>query len=180
MRLVLDTSIFGNPESYNEFAENRAEAALQILKKLKSLGFEIYTVPGVVKELELFINSSELEGLWIVKAPNLNTSIPAYVLSNYISELRKRFDKALRIAEEYTRKGITDEKDDIKSLRAKFRELVRNGILDSVTDLYVVLLALELDAIIISSDEGLIKFAELMGCKIINGKNLDKFIANYE
>ncbi len=178
MKLVLDTSIFGNPEVYSNFVNNRPEAALNIMKRLKSLGFDIYTTPSVIRELEPFLDVSILEGLWIVKAPNTSLQIPAYVFLEYVKDLRKRFDKALRIAEEYARKGVKDEKEDIKSLREKFRELVRNGILDSATDVELVILAIELDAILVSSDEGLLKFGEMMGCKILNGKYLESFINN--
>lgn len=178
MKLVLDTSLFGNPEVYTSFVNDRAEAAISILKKLRELSYDVYTTPSVVRELEPFLDVSLLEGLWTVKAPNLTLSIPGYIFVEYVRDLRKRLDKALRIAEEYARKGIKDEKEDIKALRAKFRELVRNGIVDSTTDVELVILALEIDAILVSSDEGLLKFGEMMGCKILNGKYLESFIRN--
>ncbi|MEM1700652.1 MAG: RNA ligase partner protein [Candidatus Anstonellales archaeon] len=179
MRIVVDTSIFGNPEIYSMFDQDRAVSALKILSKFRELGIEVYTTPSVRKELEMFLDPSILEGLWTIRAPNLNLNIPAYAIWIYINNIKSRLDKALRLAEEYSRKGIRDEREDIKDLREKFRELVRNGILDSTTDLELVILAKELDASILTADQGIIKFAESLGCSIIYADSVKYFLDNY-
>jgi len=56
----------------------------------------------------------------------------------------------------------------IRSLREKYREALRQGILDSKEDLEVLLLAYELDAILVSADQGVRNWAKKLGVKLIN------------
>ncbi len=60
----------------------------------------------------------------------------------------------------------------ITRLREKYREALRQGIIDSKEDVDVLLLAYELDGVLISGDEGLRKWADKVGIKIMNPKNL--------
>ena len=177
MLLIIDTTLFANPQSYQRFHEDRWEATKLMLKALKEKGFTLYTTPAVMKELSRFIPSEELEGLILIKSPDLSKiNIPAWVFLEYLKDLRKRFDKGLRIAEEYARENPDESK--IKSLREKYRTYVRGGILDSPNDLEVILLALELDGFLVTSDEGMVKMAQLLGSKIIKAENIPFFLSN--
>ncbi|NPA22315.1 MAG: RNA ligase partner protein [Candidatus Micrarchaeota archaeon] len=176
MEVVVDTTVFANPNVYNHFHEDRAEASKLILQRFRQKGIAVYTTPMVAKELSRFIPVDELEGMWIIKAPDPTATIPAQVFLDYLTELRKRFDKGLRIAEEFTR--LEPDESHIRTLREKYRTLVRSGILDSPNDLEIILLTKELDAFLVSSDIGMLKMAQAMGCKIIRAENLHHFFQN--
>ena len=53
----------------------------------------------------------------------------------------------------------------IQDLRRKYREALREGIIDSKEDVDLLLLAMELDALLVTADQGLIKWAEKLGIK---------------
>jgi RNA ligase partner protein len=101
-----------------------------------------------------------------------NLTIPAEFLYEFIADLRNRVNKGLRIAEEHVRNAQGKQKeavgDVIRSLREKYREALRQGILDSKEDVEVVLLAYELDAILVSADEGIRNWAKKLGIKLIS------------
>jgi len=102
--------------------------------------------------------------------------IPSDILYEFIDEIRYRINKGLRIAEEHTKEaGKLNEENVgklVARLREKYREALRQGIIDSKEDVDVLLLAYELDGILISGDEGLRKWADKVGIKIMNPKNL--------
>ena len=78
----------------------------------------------------------------------------------------------MRIAEDHVRNAQGKQKEDlgeiIRSLREKYREALRQGILDSKEDVEVLLLAYELDAILVSADEGIRNWARRLGIKLIS------------
>ena len=80
----------------------------------------------------------------------------------------------LRIAEEHTKEAGRMSEEDvgrlINKLREKYREALRAGIIDSKEDLDVLLLAYELDAILVSGDEGVRNWADKVGIKLIDPK----------
>jgi RNA ligase partner protein len=59
----------------------------------------------------------------------------------------------------------------VGKLREKYREALRQGIIDSKEDVDVLLLSYELDGILVSGDEGLRKWADKVGIKLIDPKN---------
>ena len=91
-----------------------------------------------------------------------------------LEEVRYRINKGLRIAEEHTKEAGRMSEEDvgrlINKLREKYREALRAGIIDSKEDLDVLLLAYELDAILVSGDEGLRNWADKVGIKLIDPK----------
>jgi RNA ligase partner protein len=99
------------------------------------------------------------------------------VLYEFIDEVRHRIDRGLRIAEEYTRRGreaLTAEDAGlmIARLREHYREALRRGIIDSREDADCLLLAYELDARLVSADEGLRTWADKVGVKLVLPQNL--------
>ncbi len=48
-------------------------------------------------------------------------------------------------------------------MRDKYREATRKGLVDSIEDLDTILLALELKATVVASDEGITKLAQQLG-----------------
>lgn len=79
------------------------------------------------------------------------------------------------MAEEHTREAgrltETETGKVITKLREKYREALRVGIIDSKEDADVLLLAYELDAILITGDEGLHRWADRVGIKLISAKS---------
>ncbi|VAX34129.1 hypothetical protein MNBD_NITROSPIRAE03-1113 [hydrothermal vent metagenome] len=75
-------------------------------------------------------------------------------------------NKGLRVAESAVR-GVSSkgEKVIIQELRRKYREALREGIIDSKEDVDLILLARELDALLVTADQGVIKWAEKLGIK---------------
>lgn len=171
-KLVLDTSLFVNPEVRADFGKTPTDA----LENFLSLAYQI-------SEMEFFMPSSTFQELLnfidIHKiSPNLYTIIqqkppskyeltcPALFLYEFVDEMRDRVNKGLRIAEKAVR-GVAggDERSIIQSLRQNYREALRDGILDSKEDIDLVLLAKELDALLVSVDNGVIVWAEKLGIK---------------
>ena len=78
--------------------------------------------------------------------------------------MRERVNKGLRIAEKAVRGAEKRKADEIiQDLRRKYREALREGIIDSKEDVDLLLLAMELDALLITADQGLIRWAEKLG-----------------
>jgi len=170
---VLDTSLFVNPRvRLGETVEKSIELLLPSLR-----GKPVYIPPSVLRELSTFApNAAELEEVATIKAPSLGEIfVPALVVYHIIDEMRERINKGLRLAEKYARQKPL-EGEEIKRLRERYREVMRHGIVDSKEDLDVVLLAKELDAYVVSADEGIIKLAELLGCKILSPESFLKRI----
>lgn len=116
-----------------------------------------------------------------IRSPRrLSLSIPSELLYEFIEEVRMRIDRGLKIAEEWTRRAGTDGEGDmgvyINRLRGRYREAMRRGLIDSKEDADLFLLAYELDGTLVSADEGLKKWADRAGVKLINALNLRKIL----
>ncbi len=81
-----------------------------------------------------------------------------------IEDIRERINKGLRVAEKAVRGAAKEgEEEIVKDLRRKYREALREGIIDSKEDVDLILLARELNALLVTADQGLIKWAEKFG-----------------
>jgi hypothetical protein len=162
--------------------------------------------PTVYDELMQFIRRYDCpEGIfveidtWLVKkTPNrFEVKIPSEVFYEYVQDMRERMNKGMKVAESavwlaaneavsMTKKG--EEKEDIikestggimKDFRAKYRNALRYGTLDSAPDLDVLLLAKEMDAGVVASDEGVKKWAERLGLRFVEGPSFPKMLEEY-
>lgn len=181
MVFVLDTSFFTDPRLREAFSTNSLSGVVERLGDLLgayrlSVGPVFYTTPSVFRETRRYllangVNPSLIEGLeaWlVVKAPDKHgLRIPGAVMVEYVEALRKRLDRALRIAEEAVRRaaeaGSEGVPELIRGLRERFRESVRRGIVDSPEDVELVLLGLELKGVVVSNDEGVARFCQSLG-----------------
>jgi len=177
LTFVLDTSVFTNPQLYKKFSGDILDAAEDLLYLMEHSGSEFYMPLSTYDELQKMVKLGKLTPKFelVVRLRNpkkFNLLIPAEFLYNFIGDLRGRINKGLRIAEEHIRNAQGKEKETlgevIRSLREKYREALRQGILDSKEDVDVVLLAYELDAILVSADEGIRNWAKQLGVKLIN------------
>jgi len=171
-RIVLDTSIFVNPEIRNDFGSTPTEAVegfLLLAEQIPTL--EFYMPSSIFKELLNFIDKDKLPGrLFTVlhqKSPSKHElTCPAFLLYELIEDMRERINKGLRIAEKAVRNvGKSSEREVIQNMRKNYREALRDGIIDSKEDVDLILLAKELDALLVTADHGAIKWAEKLGIR---------------
>ncbi|MCX7727716.1 MAG: RNA ligase partner protein [Chitinispirillaceae bacterium] len=185
LKIVLDTSLFVNPDIRNSFGKSPEEAFQTFLFLAEQLpSFEFYMPPSTFKELLHFIGKDrippKLFSFLYQKPPKkYELKCPAFLLYELIEEIRERVNKGLRVAENSVRNAQKIGIDEsIKDLRRKYREALREGIIDSKEDVDTLLLAMELDALLITADHGLIKWAEKLGIKWLIPEMFRDFLLN--
>ncbi|HFB83580.1 MAG TPA: RNA ligase partner protein, partial [Thermodesulfatator sp.] len=63
--------------------------------------------------------------------------------------------------------SFREEAEIINTLRRKYREALREGIVDSKEDIELVLLTMELDGLLLSADQGVLNLADKLGLRWI-------------
>jgi hypothetical protein len=171
-RVVLDTSIFVNPDVRRDFGNTPTEAIegfLLLAEQIPSL--EFYMPSSIFKELLNFVDEDKLPGRLLTvlhqKSPSKHElSCPAFLLYELIEDMRERINRGLRVAEKAVRNvSKSSEREVIQSMRKNYREALRDGIIDSKEDVDLILLAKELDALLVTVDHGAIKWAEKLGIR---------------
>lgn len=177
-RFVIDTSLFVNPYAREKFGKDPSAAVMAFVKEAEGLDAEILMPPSIFSELSNFVNAKAMEEIELVvkkRSPNTySIYLPAAVLYDFIEDIRLRINKGLRLAEDFAKDNQPDNDEKLRKLRDKYRDAMRTGILDSKEDFELVLLAKEMEATIVSSDEGVLKFADQVGCERLSA---DKFYA---
>ncbi len=189
-RIIIDTSIFTNPDVYQSFGESPTEslrAFLQLIGKMDGPTF--YMPPSIYQELLNFVEIKEIPTdlqIRIFQKPpkRYEITVPAFLLYELIEDVRHRIDKGLRVAEEAVRETSPEtEPEMIASLRKKYRAALREGIIDSKEDVDLILLAKEMDGILMSADTGIVKWADKLGIRYIDPRLLrgilDKLTSNF-
>jgi len=175
-KFVIDTSLFVNPHAREKFGKNPPSAVTGFIKMIGKLDIDIYIPPSVFAELKNFIGTEKSDELALFvkkRAPNtFAIYLPAAVFYDFIDDVRLRVNKGLRLAEEFAKDNHPDNDVKLAKLRDKYRDSMRTGIIDSKEDFELVLLAKELEASLVTSDEGVIKFANKVGCQCLEA---DKF-----
>lgn len=182
-RIVLDTSVFVNPDVRGVFGDSPEEAIeefIKIAKKTKNL--EFYIPSSVFKELMYFVDEKRLPKdfhfLVRIKSPDKHRTVcPVIFFYELVEEMRQRINKGLRVAENAVRsvqdKGIDET---IKDLRKKYREALREGIIDSKEDVDLIFLSMELKATLVTGDNGLIKWGDKLGIEWILPEKFKDFL----
>ncbi len=186
-RFILDTSVFTNPDVYSQFEKDQVGAIENFVSLASHSRCEFYMPSSVYEELSHMMEKGDLGKEWKELSPKFelvvrirsprrfNLMVPAEFLYEFIEEIRQRINKGLRVAEEHTKEAgrLTEEEVGkvINRLREKYREALRTGIIDSKEDVDVLLLAYELDGVLVSGDDGLRKWADRVGIKIINPRH---------
>lgn len=171
-RIVLDTSLFVNPEVRAHFGRSPTEALGDFLSLASRIpGLEFFMPSSTFSEMMNFVSQERMSGdlLTVIqqKSPSkYEMTCPALFLYELVEDMRDRVNKGLRVAEKAVR-GVQggDEKEVIKGLRRSYRDVLREGIIDSREDVDLILLAKELDALLVSVDNGVITWAEKLGIK---------------
>lgn len=186
-KLVLDTSLFVNPDVRHHFGASPTEAFRNFLQEAKEAHhLEIYMPPSVYRELMDFVDEKEIDSKLLLRVKQkppkkYELKVPAAVLYELVEDMRERVNKGLRIGEKAVRKmtGANNPKDDeseiISDYRRKYKEALREGIIDSKEDVDLLLLALELDAAVVTADEGILAWAEKLGVRFHPAARLGDF-----
>jgi RNA ligase partner protein len=171
-RVVLDTSLFVNPEVRNDFGDSPTEAIKEFLVLAEQIpSLEFYMPSSIFEELMNFVDQRKVPGRFLAilnqKSPSKHElTCPAFFLYELIEDIRDRINKGLRIAEKAVRNaGKVDEREIIQGMRKSYREALRDGIIDSTEDVDLILLAKELNALLVTVDHGAIKWAEKLGIR---------------
>ncbi len=178
IKLVLDTSIFVNPEIRKDFGKTPRDALENFVSLIKDIDWiQAYMAPSAWDELLTFIEeTSPITEIKIIKrAPRIHESVvPLSLIYDFIDEMRSRINKGLRIVE----KGVRSESsaENIRKFRNEYREALRHGIIDSIADLDTLILAREIDGIIVTMDEGLIKWAKKLGVPYVDARKLKQLL----
>jgi len=179
-KFVIDTSLFVNPHARAKLGKDPSSAVRGFVRLMSGIDAEIYMPPSIFKELSNFATKEAMESLELVikkRAPNTySIDLPAAVFYDFIEDVRGRINKGLRLAEEFAKDNRPDNDAKLSKLRDKYRDMMRSGIIDSKEDLELVLLAKELEATLISSDEGAIKFADQIGCGWLNAEKFQPLL----
>lgn len=180
---VIDTSIFTNPDVYKTFGTSPTDALKEFLTLIGKVGGPVfYMPPAIFNELLNFVNiaeiPAELQLKICQKAPRrYELTVPAFLLYELIEDVRHRIDKGLRVAEHAVRETSKEkEPDTITELRRKYRVALREGIIDSKEDVDLILLARELDATVVSADVGIVTWADKLGIRYVESRDLRKIL----
>lgn len=171
-KVVLDTSLFVNPDVRKSLGDTPTEALEAFLFLAAQIHIlEFYMPPSIFEELLHFVESDKIpDDLLLIlhqKPPKKHElKIPAFLLYELIEDFRERVNKGLRIAEKSVRSVEKKKLDEtVQNLRRKYRAALREGMLDSKEDVDLIMLAMELDGLLITADQGVIKWAEKLGIK---------------
>ena len=175
-RFVLDTSLFTNPDVFRDFGPDTQAAIRSFSQLARATGREFYMPGSVYEELgkmkDLSEVAAEFEAVVRIRSPRKHTlTIPGALLYELIEEVRYRIDRGLRIAEEAAKEAARSTDDPgrlINKLRGRYREALRQGILDSKEDVDVLLLSFELEGALVCAVEGLRKWADKVGIEIVH------------
>ena len=190
-KYVLDANLFFNMEAGLGLGD-KTEAVIKnltaIVKKLKtSKKAEFFLPPRIVTEFLSFFEEKEQPFLKdflsavTVKSPDVGEiSFPAQVFYGLVGDIRERSYRGLNIGEEEIEKagrlmqgkeGLSTKDFQIKiggvikKFRERYRQATRRGFLDSLADLDLIVLTKNLDACLVSTDEGVIYWGRMFGVK---------------
>ncbi len=178
--IVLDTSVFTNPELAQSFGLGPAAAlkAFLLLAQQASRHVHFYMPLSVFDELRTFLDGSAIPAdfdlVVRLRSPRrYNLQVSGIFLYELIDDIRDRINRGLRVAEQAVRDVESSSvEQSIARLRERYRETLRAGFLDSREDLDVILLAYEIGGTVAASDEGLMKWADKLGAEVIHPQRL--------
>jgi len=187
-RLVCDTSIFTNPNVYAQFGDSPSAAFKNFLLIVSEVEGEVsvYIPTSIYEELKRMISDLRIppkaRSVLKIKSPKkYELYIPAFLMYEFIEDLRARINKGLRVAEEAVKTALQKKPEEVlKFLRRRYREVLREGIVDSKEDLELILLALELDGIVVSADQGVLKMADKLGLRFLDPKEIRETIEGFK
>ncbi|MFZ6035419.1 MAG: RNA ligase partner protein [Patescibacteria group bacterium] len=190
-KFILDTNIFFNMEAGLGLGDKTEGVVVGLTKKISELKknkkAEFFMPPRAVDEFLSFFEDKnqpfikDFLSQITVKSPDASRSnFSAAVFYKLVDDIRLRSYRGLTVGEEEIGNaarlmmgadGLSKKDFEIKvgSVVKKFRERYRNatrtGFLDSTTDLDLIVLAMEQDAYIVTTDEGVLGWGRTFGVK---------------
>lgn len=198
--LVLDTSVFVNPDSGRFFGTDPTSSFQNFLELAQGVSdVDFLMPPSIYEELMHFAEEPRIsKGLLLhihQRAPKKHDiKVPGIFLYQLVDEMRDRTDRGLRLSERVTResiqmeppampppgqKGPRPDAEVISRLRESYRRIMREGILDSKADVDLLLLTLELNAILVTADQGVLLWAQNLGLETLPHANLQEFLRQH-
>jgi len=181
---ILDTNLLFNMEAKMGLGDNTKRIMTNLAKVTSGKGkseISIVLPPTIVQEIVSFFDSPDDEvltsflGSITVKSPETRSIlVSGSIFSELTEDYRNRSFRAMKVAEEemtrvaevFMGKAVLPKKEFqitlgkvISKFRDRYRNVTRTGTLDSVADLDVIILAKELCGTLVSSDEGLSRWA---------------------
>ncbi|MFH0986977.1 MAG: RNA ligase partner protein [Candidatus Micrarchaeota archaeon] len=189
-KFVIDTSALTGLSAKKPAIKRHILLLIELISKAKKKGIVCYTPPSVWKEMKGLLENKKIPAkeikrldAWLVQKSVCKDElkVPCEFLYEYISEVRQRFGKGLREAEKAVLSVGGNRPDPvvIGELRDKFKKAMRQGLVDSIEDLDVLMLAKELDAGIVAKDEGIKKWAKHWGIRFIDGESFPVLLKEY-
>ncbi|WP_255149692.1 RNA ligase partner protein [Halorarius halobius] len=201
-RFVLDTSLFITDEirSDGETLEAAVERLLDLIAEAKlELDISCYVPPSIYDELVGMLRRRDVDealvgrlNTWVItKNPaRFEVMVPAEIVYRFIDEMSDRVDRGLRVSEKAVRKaeesrdapdenGMSEVDRVVSELRDEYRETLRQGVLDSREDFDLLILARELDAGVVTEDQGIITWAEDFGLRYLEGRDFPTLLDEY-
>ncbi len=190
-KFILDTNIFFNMEAGLNLGSKTDEVVVGLTEKIKTLKknkqADFFMPPRAVDEfLSFFENKDDsfvkdFLAQVVVKSPDFSkTSFASSVFYKLVEDIRGRSYRGLTIGEEeivsagrlMLGSGDLPKKDFeikigsvVKKFRERYRNATRTGFLDSLADLDLIVLALEQDAYLVTTDEGVLNWGRTFGVK---------------
>ncbi|MDQ2049581.1 RNA ligase partner protein [Natronolimnohabitans sp. A-GB9] len=203
-RFVLDTSLFITDEIRRD-DESLEDAVLRLLELIANarlnLGISCYVPPTIHDELTTMLEARDVDdeiysklNTWVIrKHPNrYEVSVPANVVFSFVDEMSDRVDRGLRVSEKAVREveeaadepledheHMTEIDAIVSDLREKYRRAMRTGVLDSREDFDLLILARELEAGVVTEDNGIIDWTEDFGLRYIRGREFPDLLEQY-
>ncbi|WP_254543361.1 RNA ligase partner protein [Halomarina pelagica] len=203
-RFVLDTSAFLTNEIRRD-DETLAEALDRLLDAVAAakltLNISCYMPPSIHRELTTILADRDVSdetvsklNTWVIRKnpARYEVSVPAEIVYRFVEEMNDRVDRGLRVSEEAVRRAeraraeTVDDHDYmtgvdivISDLREKYRGALRRGVLDSREDFDLLILARELDAGVVTEDQGIINWAEELGLRYLYGREFPALLEEY-
>jgi RNA ligase partner protein len=203
-RFVLDTSTFVTEDIRrdDESVEDAVDRLLDSIAEAKlELGISCYMPPSIHDELVGMLENRDVSeatlaklNTWVIrKHPSrYEVTIPAEIVYQFVDEMSHRVNRGLRVSEEAVRSAgdlndeeleghdhKTDVDEAISRLRDKYRRTLRQGVLDSREDFDLLILARELDAGVVTEDQGIINTAGDFGLRYMRGREFPDLLDEY-
>lgn len=202
-RFVIDTSSFLTEEirEENESFEQALDRVLDLIAAAKlEHNISCYMPPSVYDEFATMLEDRDTAAgtwsklnTWIIKKnpKRYEVMIPAELVYGFIDEMSDRINRGLRVAEKAVRKTEESRSEPIEhdhmtrvdqvisELRDEYRSTLRRGVLDSREDFDLLVLARELDAGVVTEDQGIIAWAEDFGLRYLQGRDFPALLYEY-
>ena len=116
---------------------------------------------------------------------------PTEIVYDFIDEMSDRVNRGLRVSEKAVRKAeeyepkegdpeqMTEVDEVISDLRSEYRTALRQGVLDSREDFDLLILARELDACVVTEDQGIVNWASDFGLRHLKGRDFPGLVEEY-